>query len=181
MVGFSCNKKEDMNALVLFGILLAGFVVYFLVRDKFFEVPSDVPEKFQLPAPAPIEIRQAPLYPSRVAVPSGPNPPSQNDNDVVVFGEPHATDPYNEMHENSNIPERLRNPENSFRPAPPQNQHEVAVQSGVAANHIQTSSDNSQQFSEEFIQNLAEYKDEFSNRKKEVIPEELKSWGIYSD
>ena len=36
-------------------------------------------------------------------------------------------------------------------------------------------------FSDEFIQNLAEYKDEFSNRKKEVIPEELKSWGIYSD
>ena len=35
-------------------------------------------------------------------------------------------------------------------------------------------------FSEEFIQKLGEYKDEFSNRKKEVIPEELKSWGIYS-
>jgi uncharacterized ferritin-like protein (DUF455 family) len=36
-------------------------------------------------------------------------------------------------------------------------------------------------FSEEFIQKLGEYRDEFSNRKKEVIPEELKSWGIYSD
>ena len=158
MIGFSCNKKEDMNALVLFGVLIAGFLVYFLVRDKFFEVPIDLlPEKFEIPAPGPIEIRQAPLYPSRVAVPSGPNPPSQNDNDVVVFGEPHATDPYNEMQENSNIPERLRNPENSFRPAPPQNQHEVAVQSGVAANHIQTSSDNSQQFSEEFIQGGGEF------------------------
>jgi uncharacterized ferritin-like protein (DUF455 family) len=35
-------------------------------------------------------------------------------------------------------------------------------------------------FSDEFIQKLGEYRDEFSNRKKEVIPEELKSWGIYS-
>jgi len=158
MVGFSCNKKEDMNALVLFGVLIAGFLVYFLVRDNFFEVPIDLlPEKFQLPAPGPVEIRQAPLYPSRVAVPSGPNSPSQSGNDVVVFGEPHATDPYHEMQENSNIPERLRNPENSFRPAPPQDQHQVAVQSGVASNHIQTSSDNSQQFSQEFIQGGGEF------------------------
>jgi uncharacterized ferritin-like protein (DUF455 family) len=35
-------------------------------------------------------------------------------------------------------------------------------------------------FSEEFIKNLAEYRDEFSNRKKEIIPEELLSWGIYT-
>jgi hypothetical protein len=28
---------------------------------------------------------------------------------------------------------------------------------------------------------LAEYKDEFSNRKKEIIPEGLKTWGIYTD
>jgi uncharacterized ferritin-like protein (DUF455 family) len=36
-------------------------------------------------------------------------------------------------------------------------------------------------FSDEFILKLGEYTDEFSNRKKEIIPEELKSWGIYSD
>lgn len=35
-------------------------------------------------------------------------------------------------------------------------------------------------FSEEFIRNLGEYRDEFSNRKKEIIPEEMRSWGIYS-
>ncbi len=34
--------------------------------------------------------------------------------------------------------------------------------------------------SEEFIQKLAEYKDEFSNRKKEVIPEEILAWGVYT-
>lgn len=36
-------------------------------------------------------------------------------------------------------------------------------------------------FTEEFILKLAEYKDEFSNRKKEIIPEGLKTWGIYTD
>ncbi|HNO22941.1 MAG TPA: DUF455 family protein [Leptospiraceae bacterium] len=35
-------------------------------------------------------------------------------------------------------------------------------------------------FSGEFIRNLGEYRDEFSNRKKEIIPEEMRSWGIYS-
>jgi uncharacterized ferritin-like protein (DUF455 family) len=34
--------------------------------------------------------------------------------------------------------------------------------------------------SEEFIQNLAKYRDEFSNRKKEVIPEEILAWGVYT-
>lgn len=34
--------------------------------------------------------------------------------------------------------------------------------------------------SEEFIQKLGEYRDEFSNRKKEIVPEEMLSWGIYS-
>ncbi len=35
-------------------------------------------------------------------------------------------------------------------------------------------------FEEDFILKLAEYKDEFSNRKKEVIPKEMESWGIYT-
>lgn len=34
--------------------------------------------------------------------------------------------------------------------------------------------------SEEFIQRLAEYKDEFSNRKPEAIPEEILSWGVFT-
>jgi uncharacterized ferritin-like protein (DUF455 family) len=35
-------------------------------------------------------------------------------------------------------------------------------------------------FSEEFIEQLGKYRDEFSNRKKETIPEGLKNWGIYT-
>ncbi|MCB1189370.1 MAG: DUF455 family protein [Leptospiraceae bacterium] len=36
-------------------------------------------------------------------------------------------------------------------------------------------------FSEKFIKNLGEYKDKFSNRKKEILPDSIKIWGTYSD
>lgn len=51
----------------------------------------------------------------------------------------------------------MRNPENSFRPAPPQDQHQIAVQAGLANERIQPSSDNAQQFSQEFIQGGGEF------------------------
>lgn len=34
--------------------------------------------------------------------------------------------------------------------------------------------------SDEFIQKLAEYRDEFSNRKQEAVPQEILSWGIFT-
>ena len=115
-------------------------------------------EAYENPAPTSIQIRQAPIYPPRNVAPSGPHSPNQEaHNEIIIHSEPGPKDPYYESHENSNIPERMRNPENSFRPAPPQDQHQVAVQSGVASNHIQTSSDNSQQFSQEFIQGGGEF------------------------
>lgn len=36
-------------------------------------------------------------------------------------------------------------------------------------------------FSENFTESLGKYRDEFSNRKKEIIPEEIQAWGMYSD
>lgn len=35
-------------------------------------------------------------------------------------------------------------------------------------------------FDAEFVSKLGEYRDEFSNRKKEQIPERMKDWGVYS-
>jgi hypothetical protein len=146
-----------MNLLVLFAVLCLGFIVYFFLKDKIFEPSYEHPEKFETPAPGPIEIRQSPHYPSRVVAPSGSNPPSQASDQVVQFGEPQPKDPYHEAHEDSEIPERMRNPENSFRPAPLQDQHDIAVQSGVASRYNQASSDNAQQFSQEFIQGGGEF------------------------
>jgi len=146
-----------MNALVIFAILCLGFIVYFFVKDKIFEPSYEMPEKFETPAPGPIEIRQSPLYPSRIITSSVPSAPSQPSQDVVVYGEPQPKDPYHESQENSEIPERMRNPENAFRPAPLQDQHNIAVQSGVASNMNQPSYDNAQQFSQEFIQGGGEF------------------------
>ena len=154
--------QKRMKALIVLGALVGGFLVYYFARDKIFP-SSDVDavnraDRFEVPAPGPIEIRQAPVYPPRVVSPSGPGAPSQAGGEqVVVYGEPQAKDPYQESQENSDIPERMRNPENSFRPAPPQDQHQVAVQAGIASGRVQNSSDNSQQFSEEFIQGGGEF------------------------
>jgi hypothetical protein len=142
-------------------ILLVGFVVYVFIRDRIFDVPSaEVPkEPFEVPAPASIEIRQAPIYPERVVAPSGPNSPNQAPphEQVVIHREPAPTDPYSEEQESSDIPENLRHPERSFR-APPMNDNvSIATQSGVASRKVQVSSNNTQQFEQEFIQGGGEF------------------------
>ena len=146
-----------MKQLIVLGAIVAGFAVYYLLKDKIFDTPNNTPEKFATPAPGPIEIRQVPQYPSQTTTASGPNPPNQLNNNTIIHSDPQATDPYHEIQENSDIPERMRNPENSFRPAPPQDQRQIAVQGGIASGRIQTNSDNSQQFQEEFIQGGGEF------------------------
>ena len=78
-------------------LLLVGFAVYFLIRDKIFDNPhvSFAAEPFSIPAPASIEIRQAPIYPERTITSSGPNPPNQEapNGEEVVYGDPAPKDP----------------------------------------------------------------------------------------
>lgn len=134
-----------MHAALLVGILLAGFAVYSLFREYIFDSVDMEPfQPFQpsggvlggsVPAVAPLLIRQAPVYPEREISPSGPSPPSQeaNPDEVVVYGPPQATDPYQENHESSMIPENLRHPERSYRPTPSQEHTSLAVQAGIAS------------------------------------------------
>jgi hypothetical protein len=149
--------------IYVFGLLVLGFILYFFVRDNIFEVSSpSAPvkkESFEVPAPASIEIRQAPIYPPRTVAPSGPNPPSQAapQNQMVVYGEPAPEDPYYEPQDSSDIPERQRYPERSFRPPPVNNNTAIAVESGIASNNIQVTSDNSQKFQTDFIQGGGEF------------------------
>jgi hypothetical protein len=156
--------KKKMNSYIyIFAILIIGFITYFLLKDKIFENSEQnnikKTETFEIPAPASIEIRQAPIYPERVIMPSGPNPPSQQapQNEVVVYGEPQPKDPYYENQESSDIPENLRYPERSFRSPPLNNNTSIAVEAGIASNNIQVSSDNSQKFNPEFIQGGGEF------------------------
>jgi len=151
--------------LYLAGILIVGFVVYLFVRDKIFdhdEVVLSPPEPFStpsIPAPASIEIRQAPLYPPQDTVASGPNSPSQDapSGEMVVYSDPQATDPYQENQERSDIPENLRHPERAFRPPPANDHTSLAVQSGVASHLTQVSGDHSQKFQTEIIQGGGEF------------------------
>lgn len=158
-----------MNSYIyILGIIVIGFVVYFFIKDSIFE-PSGAAggpdsytkstEKFEVPAPASIEIRQAPIYPSRVVMPSGPNPPSQEApaGEIVVYGEPAPTDPYSEPQESSDIPENLRYPERSFRAPPLNNNTSIAVEAGIASNTMQVTSDNSQKMQPDFIQAGGEF------------------------
>jgi hypothetical protein len=153
-----------MNSYIyLFGLLTVGFIVYFFLRDKLFDTSVDIipqqAEAFEVPAPASIEVRQAPIYPPRTIAPSGPNPPNQDapNNETVIYGEPQAKDPYYEPQESSDVPERLRHPERSFRPPPMNDNTSIAVHGGLASNQLQVSSDNSQKFQPEFIQGGGEF------------------------
>jgi hypothetical protein len=157
--------------LPLVVLLLVGFGVYFLIRDKIFDTHANelanapsrsvsfAEEPFSIPAPASIEIRQAPLYPERTITSSGPHPPNQasTQGERIVYSEPTPTDPYYEKEDSSDIPEHLRHPENAFRPPPLNNNTSIAVQSGVASQNIQVSSDGSQQFQQEMIQGGGEF------------------------
>jgi hypothetical protein len=155
-----------MNSYVyVFAILVAGFLIYFLFKDKFLDLESSITgnpvnkENFEVPAPASIELRKAPIYPERTVMPSGPNPPSQSppNGQINVYGEPAPQDPYYESQESSDIPENLRYPERSFRSPPLNNNTSIAVDAGIASNIMQISSDNSQQFNPDFIQNGGEF------------------------
>ncbi len=147
------------STLSILGVLVLGFLVYFLIKDKIFDNSDITSEKFEVPAPASIELRQAPIYPERTITPSGPNPPNQmaHNNEIVYYNEPVAKDPYLESQESSDIPENLRHPERSFRPPPLNENTSIATQSGIANNNTQISSDNSQTFQPEFIQGGGEF------------------------
>jgi hypothetical protein len=129
-----------MRPLVtLFALLLIGFVVYSLFRDHLFDSADMEPFVAQSPSallsPAPVLVRQAPVYPERNISPSGPSPPSQapSTDEMVVYGPPQASDPYQGEQESSEIPETLRHPERAYRPAPAQQHTAIAQQAGLAS------------------------------------------------
>ena len=156
----------NSSYLYLAGILVIGFVLYYVVlREKIFDIPDTfLPEIGAPPAPSAIEVRQAPLYPPRDVAPSGPNAPSQAppEGETTLDSRQggNATmplDPYREHQESSEIPETLRHPERSFRAPPVNDQTSLAVSSGIASHTNHVSSDHSQQFQTETISGGGEF------------------------
>jgi hypothetical protein len=144
-----------ISKMYIFGILLLGFVIYWVLRDRLF--PAD--EGFEHPAYAGLEVRQAPIYPPRTVTPSGPNPPNQAapEDEVVIHGEPSPKDPYHESQESSAIPENLRHPERSFRPPPMNDNVNIASEAGIASQELQIVPQNIQKYSTEFTQGGGEF------------------------
>jgi hypothetical protein len=150
-----------MNSyLVLFGILVIGYIGYFFLRDHLFGQIETFQPLISTPAPVPtsIEIRHAPLYPPRTVAASGPSAPSQEPpTEEIVYGDPIPTDPYHVAQESSDHPENLRHPERAYR-APPLNQSSgLSVSSGVAAARSAPSLDHSQVYQNEMIQGGGEF------------------------
>lgn len=145
------------SIISIIGILILGFILYTVVRDKLFGT-----EGFEMnnqPGQAALEIRQLPVAPPRTITPSGPSPPAQSapDDEEVIYGEPHAVDPYADQNEASDAPEKVRYPERSYRPAPDNNQIAIASQAGIAGYPGQTSPQSNINFSTEPIQNSGEF------------------------
>jgi hypothetical protein len=145
------------SIISLIGILILGFILYTVVKDKLFGT-----EGFEMnnqPGQAALEIRQLPVAPPRTITPSGPSSPAQAppEDEEVVYGEPHAVDPYADKQEASDAPENMRYPERSYRPAPDNNQTVIASQAGIAGYPGQTSPQAYQSFNTEFVQNSGEF------------------------
>jgi hypothetical protein len=137
------------------GLILIGFIVYLTIKDWVFGKIEEGYEMNNQPAEGPLEIRQSPLAPPRTITSSGPSPPSQEapEGEVVIYGDPHARDPYADKHEASDAPENLRYPERAFRPSVPNDQVVIADEAGIAGGPGQHSPQNYQSFNTEFVQN----------------------------
>jgi hypothetical protein len=139
--------------LTLLFVIAFGYALYYLLKDKLFDTEPLITHVNEHDS---IEVRKAPLYPPRTIAPSGPSTPSQSASDeIIVHGEPTATDPQYNPQESSAHPETLRHPERSFRPPPLNDNTTISVQSGVSSEV--THSTSTQQYEQEMIQGGGEF------------------------
>ncbi len=142
-----------LDFLKLFAVIVLLYFAYQLIlkhtgflekaekTTPIYKAPDLLAENFQtLPTPPEIPMTIVtesvqPIPVEKVVAPAGPNPPAQQAPDGVrhVMAQEGPTDPYAEMQEDAYAPEKLRNPERMFRPAPENNNTTIAAQSGIAS------------------------------------------------
>ena len=97
--------------------------------------PPQIEENFE-PEPVPV-VRETPkpLPVDKPVAPAGPNSPSQQAPDGVrhISAGEQPVDPYAENQEDAYAPEKLRNPERMFRPAPENDNTSMAAMGGLAS------------------------------------------------
>jgi hypothetical protein len=144
------------SGLVMVGFLGIAFVVYMVVKDKIFVMGE---EGFEHPARAPIQVMTASYSPPKQVVSSGPSAPSQEAprGEVVVHGDPAPRDPLAEDESSSTAAPKMTYPERSFRPAPPNDQVQLAREAGIAGPSGQNSPQAYQKFGTDAVQNSGEF------------------------
>jgi len=143
------------NLMLVVGIILVGFVLYIPLRDRLYGVS----ESFEQPARGALEMATESYSPPKIVASSGPGAPAQAAprGEVVFHGEEAPRDPLAEEEEASSAAPKMTYPERSFRPAPKNDQLDLAYESGVAGQPRQTSPQGAQKFGLEMVQNSGEF------------------------
>jgi hypothetical protein len=149
---FLLKPQMSFRVGLLFALLLIlAFALWFIPRDSFLNLDTS--------AAAPHIERPSRLYPARTVAPSGPMSPNQmaEPDEVRVMPREVASDPYATNEESASIPERLRNPERMFQPAPSNTTVDIAEASGVASASANQAANAMQAFAPEMAQNGGEF------------------------
>jgi len=134
--------------------VILGFLVYMAIKDKVFGTD----ESFEQPGKAPLEILPTSYSPPKTVTSSGPNPPAQEAprGEVVFHAAPAPRDPLANDEEDSDAKPTVTHPERHYRPAPENNQTELAYEAGIAGPTAKQTASNSQSFGLDMIQNGGE-------------------------
>ena len=145
---------------LLLSVLLAAilFVGYLLLNAAYFKGESFYSNvaSASMPDTAPPVQQYPSVEPPRVISPGGSSPPSQKVPSPPQELEPPevtAKDPYDNSNSSSNLQDNLRHPERMFSPGVKPTNTSLAVESGVASQYEQTTSQAIQMFSPETAQN----------------------------
>ncbi len=144
-----------MNTFAGLAILAIIFIAYLGVvywKSKKSVVFATEKEGFVVQTPARITEEYEPT------VPGGPSTPSEAPplREVIYQPEEGPRDPSAEHYESSDMPERLRHPERSFRPAPGNTETDMAMAAGLAGKPDPSQLQQAQMFNLEMAQNGGE-------------------------
>lgn len=135
-----------LKALLIIALLFAGYQLVLkhtgllesvaVSSQTVYAPPPHIEESFE-PEPVPVIPAETPkpLPVEKPVAPAGPNPPAQQAPDGVrhIMAGEQPVDPYAEMQEDAYAPEKLRNPERMFRPAPENDNVSMAAMGGLAS------------------------------------------------
>lgn len=137
---------------LLLGLLVVlSIILWFMPKEGFQQLDTS--------AIAPIINRSPEMYPARSLTSGGPSSPNQSANqEEIRMSSPEVPmDMYMPNEESASIPERLRNPERMYRPAPDNSTHGIGEASGVASASASQAANALSAFTPEFAQNGGEF------------------------